>query len=65
LQQELGDRSGQANTWDSLGDAEHAVGNPDAARHAWQQALAILTELEDPDADAVRTKLAALDARPD
>ncbi|MEU4240782.1 tetratricopeptide repeat protein [Actinoplanes sp. NPDC026619] len=41
-----------------LGDAEEAAGRHRAARDAWRNALAILTELDHPDADDVRAKLA-------
>lgn len=44
-----------------LGDSNYAAGNPDATRSAWQQALAILEELEHADADAVRQRLHDLD----
>jgi len=48
-------------TLTNLGDTHHAAGNPQAARDAWHQALAILDDLEDPHADQLRTKLASLD----
>jgi hypothetical protein len=34
------------------------------ARDAWQQALTILDQLDHPDAEQVRTKLATLDTPP-
>jgi DNA-binding SARP family transcriptional activator len=40
-----------------LGDACQAVGQPDAARHAWQDALAILDDLQHPDAERARARL--------
>jgi len=33
------------------------VGQPDAARHAWQDALAILDDLQHPDAERARARL--------
>jgi tetratricopeptide (TPR) repeat protein/transcriptional regulator with XRE-family HTH domain len=61
LYRDLGDRYNEADTLTSLGDTHHAAGNPDPARDAWQHALDILTDLDHPDADQVRTKLAVLD----
>jgi hypothetical protein len=43
-----------------LGDTRHALGQPDAARAAWTDALHILTDLDHPDADTVRATLATL-----
>ena len=40
-----------------LGDAHYAAGDVAEARLAWQEALAILDELEQPDADEVRARL--------
>ena len=40
-----------------LGDAHHAAGEADRARTAWHEALAILADLHDPNAEAVRQKL--------
>ena len=57
LVRHLGDLPIQAEFLDRLGDARHASGDPGAAREAWRQALAILDELDDPDAEAVRSKL--------
>ena len=60
LFRDLGDRYYEAATLTHLGDTHHAAGNPQAARDAWQQALTILDDLDHPDADQVRTKLATL-----
>jgi len=57
LYRDLGDRYGEADTLTHLGDNHHTVGDLDAARHAWQQAADILTELDHPDAERVRAKL--------
>jgi hypothetical protein len=40
-----------------LSHNHHAGGDHEAARDAWQHALAILDDLEHPDADTVRAKL--------
>ena len=46
-----------AGTLTHLCDTFLADGHPQAARNAWQQALAILDELHHQDGDAVRAKL--------
>src|SRR5206468_1689199 len=70
LNRELGERHGQAIVLTNLGNIHHAIGNPDAARDAWQQALELLDHLGlvpgvggagFPDADELRTKLHHLD----
>jgi tetratricopeptide (TPR) repeat protein len=58
LFRDLGDRYNEADTLTRLGDTHHATGNHHAAHDAWQQALTILDELNHPDADQLRTKLA-------
>jgi DNA-binding SARP family transcriptional activator/tetratricopeptide (TPR) repeat protein len=58
LCQRLGDRSGAAEALEHLGDADDAAGDPAAALHHWQQALAILRELNHPDAGQLEQKLA-------
>jgi tetratricopeptide (TPR) repeat protein len=60
LFQELGDRYNEAHSQTRLGDVRHAAGDLDAAGAAWQRALTILTDLDHPDADEVRTKLRAV-----
>jgi hypothetical protein len=40
-----------------MGDTHYAAGSLRAARAAWQQALTILDEIDDPDADQVRARL--------
>jgi tetratricopeptide (TPR) repeat protein/transcriptional regulator with XRE-family HTH domain len=59
LFREAGERIDEANTLTRLGDARHAVGELAQAREAWQQALAIFEDLQHPDADQVRAKLAS------
>jgi Tfp pilus assembly protein PilF len=56
----LGDRYQEADTLGNLGDTHLATGDSHAARDAWQRALAILDELDHPEAEQVRDKLAAL-----
>jgi tetratricopeptide (TPR) repeat protein len=64
LFRDIGDRYSEAATLTRLGDTYDASGDAHAARHAWQQALAILDPLQLPDADKLRAKLArhSLDA---
>jgi tetratricopeptide (TPR) repeat protein len=64
LHRELGSRWGMAEALGHLGDIHRATGNPEAARTAWEEALTILNDLDHPDADQVRVKLAELDASP-
>jgi DNA-binding SARP family transcriptional activator/Tfp pilus assembly protein PilF len=64
LRRDLGVRYFEAETLTHLGDTHHAAGNPVAARVAWHQALTILADLDHPDADQVRTKLAGLNINP-
>ena len=45
-------------------NSHHTAGRPDQARTAWTTALDILTDLDHPDADTVRAKLATLDQTP-
>jgi tetratricopeptide (TPR) repeat protein/transcriptional regulator with XRE-family HTH domain len=59
LHQETGDRFHAAETLNRLGDTRHAAGEPTHARQAWQQALVILDDLQHPDADQIRAKLAS------
>jgi tetratricopeptide (TPR) repeat protein len=52
------DRYGQATALTHLGDAYDTAADRDSAAEAWRQALAILTDLEHPDAALIRAKLA-------
>ncbi|MDG4786026.1 tetratricopeptide repeat protein [Micromonospora sp. WMMD1102] len=61
----LGARYPEASTLTHLGDSHQLAGRPGAARTAWRRALAILGELDHPDAEGVRARLAATDAGPD
>ena len=56
-----GDRWGEADTLTNLGDIRRAAGELLHAREAWQQALAILDDLQRPDAAKVRAKLVRTD----
>ncbi len=47
-----------------LGDACRAGGETEECRRAWQEALAIMDDLNHPDAGQVRAKLAGLDLVP-
>ena len=50
---DLGDRPLEADILHRFGDAHHAAHYPDAAHDAWQHALDILTELDQPYAGSV------------
>jgi DNA-binding SARP family transcriptional activator/Tfp pilus assembly protein PilF len=54
------DRYNEAQVLGHIGDVHLAAGTPDAAGNAWRDALAILHELDHPDASAMRAKLDAL-----
>ncbi|HEV2242299.1 MAG TPA: BTAD domain-containing putative transcriptional regulator [Streptosporangiaceae bacterium] len=58
LFRDLGDLQHQADALIQLGDAQQAAGNPQAAREAWQHALAILERLHHPDVTPFRARLA-------
>jgi len=60
LYHDLGDRYNDADTLVHLGDTHCAAGDPAAARSSWQQALDILTDLDHPDVERIRARLAAL-----
>jgi tetratricopeptide (TPR) repeat protein/transcriptional regulator with XRE-family HTH domain len=64
LHRDLGDRYYQATVLTHLGDTHHAAGHPEHAGTAWAEALDILTDLDYPTADAIRTKLATPDTAP-
>ena len=59
LYREVGDRFFEASTLSHLGDSRDTAGEAALARDAWRQALVILEELQHPDADQVRAKLAS------
>jgi tetratricopeptide (TPR) repeat protein len=56
-----GDRYEQARAYNGLAHAYHATNDSDLARHHWQQALTLYTDLGIPDANDTHTKLATLD----
>lgn len=60
MSQELDDHHTEATTYTRLGDTYLVLGDHSAAQNVWQQALTILDRVSPPDADDVRTKLAAL-----
>ena len=64
LYREVGDRWGQAETLGHTGDVYHATGDRQRARRAWEEALAILEDLQHADAGQIRAKLAGLGADP-
>lgn len=57
LYRDIGARYWEATILSHLGDAHAAAAGPGPARDCWRQALRILTELDHPDAEQVRTKL--------
>jgi tetratricopeptide (TPR) repeat protein/transcriptional regulator with XRE-family HTH domain len=57
MYRDLGDRYREANTLVHLGDTRQAAGDQAKAHETWRLALAILTELQHPHADQVRTRL--------
>jgi DNA-binding SARP family transcriptional activator/Tfp pilus assembly protein PilF len=63
LHRELGDRYYEADSLARLADTHAANGDPVAARLPYQRALAILSDLDHPDADTVRAKLSELAIR--
>ena len=58
LAREVGDRWNEAEVLTHLGDTCRAARELAQAREAWQQALAIFEDIQHPDADQVRAKLA-------
>lgn len=63
ISRKLADRRNEASALTHLGDACQASGERERAREAWQQALEILNELQQPDASKVRAKLADTDSQ--
>ncbi|MEU6248614.1 BTAD domain-containing putative transcriptional regulator [Glycomyces sp. NPDC047010] len=61
LYRDLGNRHEEASTVLKLADAHHEHGDRAEARRTWERGLAILDELNHPDARAVRARIAALD----
>jgi len=57
LLRKLDDRLLRSEVLTHLGDAHHSNREPQLAREAWQQALAIIEELNLPGADQIRAKL--------
>jgi tetratricopeptide (TPR) repeat protein len=62
LFRDLCDRSNQAEILTHIGDAQRAARDLRGARDAWQEALAILNDLDHPDASQLRDRLRDLDA---
>jgi predicted negative regulator of RcsB-dependent stress response len=57
---EIGAPFGEGNSLGGLGDALLAEGDPEGARAAWRESVAILDRLPHPLADEVRVKLSDL-----
>jgi tetratricopeptide (TPR) repeat protein len=60
IRRSTGDYHPQAEILAHLGEAYHALGRTAEARDSWRQALTILEDLGDPDADDVRARLERL-----
>jgi DNA-binding SARP family transcriptional activator/tetratricopeptide (TPR) repeat protein len=60
LYRRFGHRYPEADALVHLGDVQLLVGDRDSARAVWEDAGSILAELEHPDIDSVRQRLAAL-----
>ena len=60
LHLEVSGNWGAAETLGHLGDARHAAGDLAGARADWEQSLAVLDDLDHPDADRIRAKLSGL-----
>lgn len=57
---DIGDPENQSSSLIRLGDAQLAAGLPEHARHSWEQALAVLTQVPGADTRQVRGRLAEL-----
>ncbi|MGN9909662.1 BTAD domain-containing putative transcriptional regulator [Phytohabitans sp. LJ34] len=57
LRRMIGHRCGEANTLARIGDTQDAIGDRAGARASWRDALAILDDMGEPAANAVRAKL--------
>jgi tetratricopeptide (TPR) repeat protein len=58
LARHIGDRYEQARAHNGLAHTHHATSDSDLARHHWQEALTLYSDLGIPDADDIRTHLA-------
>lgn len=58
IYRQLMDRYYESKVLTDLGDAYHIAGDLPNARHAWRDALAILDDLDHPDASRLRVKIA-------
>jgi tetratricopeptide (TPR) repeat protein/transcriptional regulator with XRE-family HTH domain len=57
---ETGNTDQEASAHRRLGESHHTAGDAEKARHHWQQALERYTQLQAPEADQVRSRLAVL-----
>ena len=62
LHRAAGSRWGAGDTLGHLGDTCHAAGKLQEARAFWEEALAILADLNAPEADQIRARLTDLGA---
>ncbi|MFJ7965795.1 AfsR/SARP family transcriptional regulator [Streptomyces sp. NPDC096324] len=61
---DIGNRWGEGHTLGNLGDVHLDADEPEGAREAWRQALAIFVEFDHPDAEKVRERLGRLGDAP-
>ena len=61
----IGDPEGEAASRLHLGDMQLASGQPDAARHSWEQALALLAQIPGADTSEARARLCPDPGRPE
>ncbi|MGH3976873.1 MAG: tetratricopeptide repeat protein, partial [Pseudonocardiaceae bacterium] len=61
LATQIGDRYEQARAHNGLAHTHLGTSGSDLARHHWQQALTLYTDLDIPDAEDIRTRLTTLD----
>jgi tetratricopeptide (TPR) repeat protein len=63
LSREVGNILNLATALTRLGDAQGLMGHRPAAERSWREALAILTDLDHPDADGVLRRLGGVQGR--
>jgi tetratricopeptide (TPR) repeat protein len=64
LSREVGNILKLATALTRLGDVQNLMGHWPAAERSWREALAILTDLDHPDAEGVLRRLGSVQARP-
>jgi hypothetical protein len=64
MARQIGDRHLEAFSHSCLASTHQAIGDHDQARHHWQHALAIYTDLGVPETEQVRTELDSMGRAP-